>query len=1132
MGSATLRDQIASARPPWRLEEENLRAFFCDGDGTPAQRVLRPERVGARHEHEAGAWFDRLAQCVGTGAVQDYVGRHAHLLASSTAGYSLSVARIEQLLKWVSGPVRQLLVEPHRAMLEASSSLQLADLLASFGLAPNGLRVQQRVVVPIVVVFGTAHVIDLAVDLVGLPNPGRVDALVQFPCAQAGFVAFDDEWVCSFDHAVAAARHLVGRAAGVEPQEVGRGMAVRWNLDLRTLWRALGGEAACVDDLASKAMTGPSAGAAFGLATAQLLAMSMGRAWGRSGLTADDVSLAELRGLPLQRVLVSAGVLPGGRLGAVGELRPKMSAAGTLSGVTMVAVAEAQPETLSLAGRLPVLRAGTLAGLARAVCGAIDPLRFGRALPLPPGMPAPRMDAAAHELAASVARVVEQSRARGTGSRILVEAMQGWGMTRRVFGWVSHARAGSEPPGASPIQPVGCAFAAAQGQWHEHGAVLAGLEQNARLNLRLERSRADEGAAARLATFLDDCAKWSAANGEPVILLVDGADAIDGGWEQLDRLLPREMPAGVHLIATAVPGHLAQEGWTLVVADGSAGTARSRTGWVTHAWCPSGWMQRVGLQSAWLDPAAPRVEFPRDRCRLVPWDAHWLREPAQLLREAAHALPQRPLVIDGWPGAEDTRLLETTLDEALQQRGAGGLLLCEPPASDARRLVAHCVDPRHRELSHPVDLAVLPGFDRGPFVVLVETADPDAVLEALRGAESAVPHGQPRRCWLDLETRPDAPWPLDSADDADRRWLKRFPSNALTGLFVREIGDSGTLAAWLARDGGLRAAVVASARTQRLDLLARELGGHGRAHLRIRVGTTGRMALQPAWDWDAEEAIHGMLPFLASASRAAADRLHNSAALRRWAAASRHASRRPWLLTRSAHAIEFETAMVHLAREDHAAALELLGVVAECAPALLPAFAVAANVTPQLQHAFLGALGAVADAFGDATATAALRSGIRFDVLREGRWAPAVLRLALAALREPGGVPDGIAALRAGLERSHRNLLDAIEAQALDASAESVKFAARAGRQGELAVEALLGAAADAPPGTPRPHDYTFWTAVWALGVAGTPLRAALGHETLHGVFGLRATTAAIGPDDVEAARLGIAATHQVEERA
>lgn len=113
------------------------------------------------------------------------------------------------------------------------------------------------------------------------------DALVQFPAGSCAFSLFDNEWLGSFDDALAAAQKLVGAADKVAPDQVGRGMGVCWNLKLLPFLKPLYDEkfarekfveavkrADICGEVASAPLCGGSASAAFALLTAQLLAQA------------------------------------------------------------------------------------------------------------------------------------------------------------------------------------------------------------------------------------------------------------------------------------------------------------------------------------------------------------------------------------------------------------------------------------------------------------------------------------------------------------------------------------------------------------------------------------------------------------------------------------------------------------------------------------------------------------------------------------------------------------------------------------------------------------------------------------------------------------------------------------------
>jgi hypothetical protein len=711
-------------------------------------------------------------------------------------------------------------------------------------------------------------------------------------------------------------------------------------------------------------------------------------------------------------------------------------------------------------------------------------------------------------------------RASGEGSCIVVEAPAG-SDAAIARSWIDSSTATRQDPGVPP-RLAGWAIGgrALGAPWNNIEAVLDGLEHSARMNLCLARgNHTPVDLRGRVSRLLSDCSKWTRMDDHPpVLLLIGGAGDFA---EELRDLLPDRTPQGVRVVLVSRPVNLAREGWESLHVGETGDESRSIF-WL--AGTPDGWPASTEVLAAEMTSPGTgiRLEFEPDAHVVTRWKATWLKNVAKFAKAVEQLDPGLRWVFTHWPGGEDTDRHEAILTKA-RRGGHGVLLLCARPATAAASLCAHVLD--EGQEPQPVQLATLPGLDRGSYVLLVETCDAASVLQTLAGAEACVPAVEPRRWWLDLPGIKAPTHRLEevAADSPDARWVARFPNARPLGCLIRH-ADGAVDVARFACALAPHAVVIAAPYRDWLDQVSAELSRCGRGHLRAQVGNPAP-STSPRWfHTEPEEDLEAFLLDAARCSAGFAAQLRASRAIWQWQAqrkrgATPHGSARG--------DFDIAAAAKSLTPDFPQAAAELLDIVAGHAPSYLPQLAELAMPSDVLRPRFIECLANAPDAFADAAASAALRVGLRGPLAAT---APKLrLLLALAWLRDGRTDLDVFEEVRAGIGSRKGAQLDAIHAAdgRLASTLDSVRLAARAGRRGEQAIERMLSrrdlaaAGLDLPP---QLGDSLFWAGAWCTAPGNPSLRKVMEHPVLRRTLGLASAQGVLTPFQISEARLGIAA--------
>ncbi len=299
--SDELRQSLSGQTTPWsRHGQDRVFPFLCNGQDDPiifqAVRAsfLRPRVDDALlGEATLRTWLDEPTRAIREGEMAGLVEwLNLHRLQTRYSKISLerSVRRIGTTLM-VMADIGEGLEDLPPKQLSEPQTLYEAEIMERTSGQVFLKTMGQVATCRVLIVDGASsksHSLELEAWLVkrvvDIPSDA---ALVQFPAGSCAFSLFDNDWLGSFDDALAAAQKLVGAADKVAPDQVGRGMGVCWNLKLLPFLQPLYDErfareqfveavkrADICGAVASTPLCGGSASAAFALLTAQLLAQA------------------------------------------------------------------------------------------------------------------------------------------------------------------------------------------------------------------------------------------------------------------------------------------------------------------------------------------------------------------------------------------------------------------------------------------------------------------------------------------------------------------------------------------------------------------------------------------------------------------------------------------------------------------------------------------------------------------------------------------------------------------------------------------------------------------------------------------------------------------------------------------
>jgi hypothetical protein len=264
------------------------------------------------------------------------------------------------------------------------------------------------------------------------------------------------------------------------------------------------------------------------------------------------------------------------------------------------------------------------------------------------------------------------------------------------------------------------------------------------------------------------------------------------------------------------------------VAEGTLPERRAASGAVRVAAAPGDFRPAPGevAFAPCVDEEGLRVELARTGLlRVRPRD---FASP-DAMDARLSALPAvGPLLVVDWPAAQMEGPAKDRLERWARSNGIAVRVAVERPGSRVLGARAARAELSVGEASALADLGSVPGLDRAPFVLLVETDEPASVFEAMWGAAAtSALVGVAGRLWLAVDSArladPRASL-ADASADSDAAWVRAFPeASALGGLVAieRAGADLAVLARAIAASS--HAWVVTSVTRAPLDALAARL---------------------------------------------------------------------------------------------------------------------------------------------------------------------------------------------------------------------------------------------------------------------------------------------------------------------
>lgn len=285
---------IDCVHPGFAWREPELPLLFSPGQHVPVYSSLARSREHPGELQHPGAreLFDYLALA----DIAD-AGWPGHLAPSANlAEYGRSQERIRMYARWLHEIFEFLRAnaggdavwQPARlpADWHAPAARELGLLCGAHPVQPddsNPVPKHTEAWIDVVLPQGRqACLVKLIVELERMPAPHAQQPLVHYVSALSAFLWIKDDWLLSFDHALAAAVAYVEQVG--QRNGIGRGMAVRWHLQLdrlfddqlfRILHAGTPQQVSAIDNARRFPLGGGSAGATFAAAVAQLLAREL-----------------------------------------------------------------------------------------------------------------------------------------------------------------------------------------------------------------------------------------------------------------------------------------------------------------------------------------------------------------------------------------------------------------------------------------------------------------------------------------------------------------------------------------------------------------------------------------------------------------------------------------------------------------------------------------------------------------------------------------------------------------------------------------------------------------------------------------------------------------------------------------